>query len=117
MPERNTSARAVTENTKPSTKYSYNYDYLPPLAIVGAVTEAENFPARPDWISLVARSVLRLLFNTVMIGVQNKGDHSQFVPQVLDKLQAIAQQLGGDAGLSNAIATALEKEGTPATLA
>ena len=56
MPERNTAARAVTENTTTSTKYTYNYTNLPPLAMVGAVTEAEAFSARPDWIHLVARA-------------------------------------------------------------
>ncbi len=117
MPERNTAARAVTENAGPATKYTYNYDYLAPLAMVGAISPAEGFSARPDWISLVARSVLKLLINTIMIGVQNKGDDIQFVQQVLKDLQAVVQQLGGDdgLGLSNAIATALEKEGSPTT--
>lgn len=117
MPERNTAARAVTENTGPATKYTYNYNQLPPLAMVGALSPAEEFSARPDWISLVARSVLKLLINSIMIGVKNKGDNIQFVQQVLKDLQAVAQQLGGDAGggLSNGIATALEKEGSPTT--
>lgn len=52
MPERNTAKRAAAENTKPSTRYTYNHNYLPPLAILGALPEAEGFSARPDWISL-----------------------------------------------------------------
>jgi hypothetical protein len=72
MPERNAAARVVTENSKPSTKYTYNYTHLPPLAMVGAVTEAEAFSARPDWIHLVARSALKILINSIMIGVNNE---------------------------------------------
>ena len=29
MPERTTAARAVTENSKPTTKYTYDYDQTP----------------------------------------------------------------------------------------
>ena len=47
MPERNTAARAVAENTKPSTKYTYDYNYLPPLAMVGALSPAEALPPVP----------------------------------------------------------------------
>jgi arachidonate 15-lipoxygenase len=118
MPERNTAARAATENTRPSTKYTYDYTHLPPLAMVGAVTEAEAFSARPDWVHLVARAALKILINTIMIDVKNKGGNVEFVQQVLKRIQAVAQQLGGDAGrdLNNAIAMELEKQGSPTTL-
>jgi len=118
MPERNTAARALTENSKPSTKYAYDYARLPPLAMAGALPDAEAFSARPDWIHLVARSALKILINTIMIGVRNKGDNIEFVQQVLKNIQAVAQQLNGDAGrdLNNAIAMELEKQGSPTTL-
>ncbi len=61
------------KTARPTTKYTYDYDHLPPLAMVGAVTEAEAFSARPDWIHLVARSALKILINSIMIGVKNKG--------------------------------------------
>ena len=89
---------ATTKETKTSTKYTCDYTHLPPLAMVGAVTEAEAFSARPDWIHLVARAALKILFNSIMIGVKDKGDNVQFVQQVLKKIQAVAQQLNGDAG-------------------
>ena len=119
MPERNTAARAAAENTTPSTKYTYDYTHLPPLAMVGAVTEAEAFSARPDWVHLVARSALKILINTIMIEVKSGGDNIEFAQQVLKRIQAVAQQLGGDAGrdLNNAIAMELEKQGSsPTTL-
>lgn len=66
MPERNTAARAVTENTGPATKYTYDYARLAPLAMAGALPEVEAFSARPDWIHLVARSALKILINTII---------------------------------------------------
>ena len=118
MSERNTTAGAVTENTKTSTRYTYNYTYLPPLAMVDALAPAEVFSARPHWTFLVARSALKILINSIMIGVKNKGDNIEFVPQVLKALKAVAPMLKGDTGrdLSNAIAMELEKQGSPATL-
>jgi arachidonate 15-lipoxygenase len=118
MPERNTAARAATENTRPSTKYTYDYTHLPPLAMIGAVSEAEAFSARPDWVHLVARSALKILVNTIMIEVKNSGDNIEFAQPVLKRIQAVAQQLGGEAGrdLNNAIAMELEKQGSPTTL-
>jgi len=118
MPERNTAARAVTENSKPSTKYTYDYTRLAPLAMAGALPDVEAFSARPDWIHLVARAALKILINTIMIGVKNTGDNIEFVQQVLKNIQAVAQQLGGEAGrdLNNGIAMELEKQGSPATL-
>src|SRR6185295_172691 len=118
MPERDTAARAVTENSKPTTRYTYDHTRLPPLAMAGALPDVEAFSARPDWIHLVARSALKILINTIMIGVNNKGDDIEFVQQVLKNIQAVAQQLGGEAGrdLNNAIAMELEKQGSPTTL-
>jgi arachidonate 15-lipoxygenase len=52
-----------------------------------------------------------------MIGVKNKGDNIEFVPGVLQALNAVAQLLGADTkrDLSNAIAMELEKQGSPTT--
>ena len=115
MPDGNTAAHAVTENTNPSTKYTYDYNYLPPLAMVGALSPTEA--PRPDWVFLVARSALTILINSIMIAVKNKGDNIEFVPEVLKELKAIAQALNPDTGrdLSNAIALGLEKRGAPTT--
>lgn len=109
---------ATTKEIKISPKYTYDYTHLAPLAMVGAVTEAEAFSARPEWIHLVARPALKILFNSIMIEVKNKGDNIEFVEQVLKNIQAVAQQLNGDAGrdLSNAIARELEQQSSPTTL-
>jgi hypothetical protein len=109
---------ATTEEIKTSTKYTYDYTRLPPLAMAGVLPDVEAFSARPDWIHLVARSALKILINTIMIGVKNTGDNIKFVQQVLENIQAVAQQLDGEAGrdLNNAIAMALEKQGSPTTL-
>ncbi len=118
MPERNTAARAVaTENTVPTTKYTYNYNYVPPLAMVDFVSPAEGFAARPEWIHLVSISALKILFNSIMIGVKNKGNSIEFVPGVLQALNAVAQLLGPDTkrDLSNAIARKLGRHGSPTT--
>jgi arachidonate 15-lipoxygenase len=111
-------AAATPEETKTSTKYTYNYSYLPPLAMSGPLPGGEEFSARLEWIHLVARSALTILINTIMIGVKNKGDNSEFVQQVLKNIQVVAQQIGGNGGrdLSNAMALELEKQGPPATL-
>lgn len=112
------STAATTEEIKTAPKYTYDYTHLPPLAMVGAVTEAEAFSARPDWIHLVARAALKILINTIMIGVKKQGDNNEFVPQVLKNIQAVAQQLDGETGrdLNKVIATELEKQGSPTTL-
>ena len=108
-----TSRPAAIRDTKPSTKYTYNYNYVPPLAMVDAVSPAEGFAARPEWIHLVSISALKILFNSIMIGVKNKGDSIEFVPEVLQALNAVAQLLGADTkrDLSNAIAMELETAG------
>jgi len=80
---------ATTKEIKTSTKYTYDHTRLAPLAMAGAVLpDAENFAARPDWINLVARSALKILINTIMIGVKNRGDNLEFVRQVLKNIQA-----------------------------
>ncbi|MGA9996137.1 MAG: lipoxygenase family protein [Pyrinomonadaceae bacterium] len=109
---------ATTDEIKTSPKYIYNYTNLPPLAMAGALPDVEAFAARPDWIHLVARSALKILINTIMIKVKNRGDNIEFVQQVLKNIQAVAQQLDGEAGrdLNNAIAMELEKQGRPTTL-
>src|ERR1700752_2335097 len=118
MPERTTATGAVTGNSKPTTRYTYDYDKLQPLAMIGALPDVEAFSARPDWIHLVARAALNILINTIMIGVKNKGDNIEFVQQVLKNIQDVAQQLDGEAGrdLANAIAMESEKQGSPTTL-
>ena len=101
----------------PTTKYTYNYNYVPPLAMVDAVSPAEGFAARPEWIHLVSISALKILFNSIMIGVRNKGNSIEFVPGVLQALNAVAQLLGPDTkrDLSNAIARELGTQGSPTT--
>jgi arachidonate 15-lipoxygenase len=118
MPERNSAASAATENSKPTTKYTYDYARLAPLAMAGALPDVEAFSARPDWIHLVAHSALKILINTIMIKSQNREGNVDFVQQVLKNIQAVAQQLDGEAGrdLNNAIVMALEKQGSPTTL-
>ena len=118
MPERNTAARAVTKNTGPATKYTYDYARLAPLAMAGALPDVEAFSARPDWIHLVAHAAMKILINSIMIGVKNKDNDNEFVQEVLKDIEIVAQQLDGEAGrdLNNAIAIELEKEGSPTTL-
>src|SRR5215813_554245 len=98
MSEVNIAARTAAENTKPVAKYTYNYDYLPPLAMVGEVTGAEAFAARPDWLHEAARPALAILFNSIMIGVENNSDETAFVQQVIKSIQTVAQQLNDDGG-------------------
>jgi arachidonate 15-lipoxygenase len=109
---------ATTEEVKTLTKYTYDYTRLPPLAMAGALPAVEAFSARPDWVHLVARAALKILINTIMIGVKNRGDNIEFVQQVLKNIHVVAQQLDSDAGrdLNNAIAMELEKQGSPTSL-
>jgi len=111
-------AKQQAENANTTTKYTYDYTSLPPLAMAGALPEAEAFSARPDWISLVARSALKILINSIMIGVKNKNANIEFVQQVLNDVKAVVQRLDGEAGrdLNNAIDIELEKQGSPTTL-
>src|ERR1041385_1699665 len=88
---------ATTEKIRTSTEYTYDYTRLAPLAMAGALPDVEAFSARPDWIHLVARAALKILINTIMIGVKNEGDNTESVQQVLKNIQAIAQQVDGEA--------------------
>ena len=112
------SIAAATTDTKASTKYTYNYTYLPPLAMVGAVSEAEAFSARPEWVSLVAVPALKILVNNIMIAVKHRPGNTEFVSQVLKELDAVARRLpaGATRGLTDAIDSALARHGTPNTL-
>jgi len=60
--------------------------------MVEALPQGEAFSARPDWIFQVSISALKILINSVMIGVKNKGDNIEFMPQTLKELNAIAQR-------------------------
>ena len=112
-----TSRPTAIRDTTPSTRYAYNYAYLPPLAIADAVSPAEAFSARPGWVHLVSRSALTILVNSIMIRAKRKGGSTEFVPQVLNDLKTVAQLIGDDRGdLRNATATAVEKQGSPTTL-
>jgi len=57
MPERPTAAGAVTENSKPTTKYTYDYDRLQPLAMVGALPDVEAFSVRPAGLDTFGRAL------------------------------------------------------------
>ena len=113
-----TTAVAATEETRTTTKFTYDYARLPPLAMVGGVTEEEAFSARPDFIQLAARPTLEILINSIMVGIKNKGDNAQFVQHVLKSIQSVAQQLNSDGGraLSNAIAMESDRQGPPTTV-
>ena len=112
-----TSPPAAIRDTTPSTRYAYNYAYLPPLAIADAVSPAEAFTARPEWVHQVARSALTILVNSIMIRARSRGDHIEFVPRVLKDLEAVAQLIGDGGGdLRNATAMAVERQGSPTTL-
>src|ERR1051325_5635797 len=107
----------TTEEIKTSPKYTYDHTRLAPLAMAGALPDVEAFSARPDWIHLVARAALKILINTIMIGVKKEGDNTEFVQQVLKNIQAVAHEVDGEAGhdLKKAIAKEIEKQGSPTT--
>src|SRR5215510_5192595 len=109
---------ATTKNANPQTEYTYNYTYLPPLAMVDVVPPAEGFSARRGWILLVARSGLRLLINAIMIGIDKDGGFFQFVAKLVEALKRVAGQLkaGAEQELLSAIDSELEKVGFPTTL-
>jgi arachidonate 15-lipoxygenase len=109
---------ATTEKIKTSAKYTYDHTRLAPLAMSGTLPDVEAFTARPDWIHLVARAALKILINTIMIGVKNEGDSVEFVQQVLKHIEAVAQQMDGEAGhdLKKGIAEELDRQGSPRTL-
>jgi hypothetical protein len=75
----------TTEEIKTSPKYTYDHTRLAPLAMAGTLPDVEAFSARPDWIHLVARAALKILINTIMIGVRDTGDNIEFVQRNADK--------------------------------
>src|SRR5262245_26708298 len=91
-----TTRSADMTDTNPPGSYTYNYNYLPPLAMVDRIPPAEAFSARPDWIVQVARSALKILINSIMIGAKQKGENIDFVQQVLKDLKSAAQLIGDD---------------------
>ena len=106
----------TTQNANSPTEYTYNYTYLPPLAMVNTVPPAEGFSARPEWISLVALEALRILINTIMIGVKNAGGIFEFIHKFLKDLEAVAKQLDLERELADAIAKEIETQGFPTSL-
>lgn len=111
---------SISSNTKQNTtRYTYNYTYLPPLAMVNTVPAAEGFSARPDWVALVAFSALRVLINAIMIGVKSAGGIKEFLDQFFKDLDEVAQQLKADAEreLASAIFQQIKKQGFPHSLA
>ena len=79
-------AHSVTKDVNPSTKYTYNYTYLPPLAMVDVVPPAEGFSARPEWIAKVAASPLKVLVSTIMIGIKSEGGIKSFAEKLFAEL-------------------------------
>src|SRR5262245_28523491 len=85
------------ENATPQTTYTYNYTYLPPLAMVQTVPPGEGFSARPDWIFLVALSALKLLINAIMIDIRGDRGTLRYLEELVQKLTSLAGQLGANA--------------------
>src|SRR5262245_53736782 len=98
-----TTPSVTTNDSNPSTKYTYNYTYLPPLAMVDVVPPAEAFSARPDWIFLVAVSALKILVNTIMIGIKSEGGIGPFAEKLFTEFIKVARQLNIDAVVAKAI--------------
>jgi len=100
----------------PSTTYTYNYTYLPPLAMVDVVPTAEGFSARPEWIAKVAEQALKILVNTIMIGIESEGGIEPFIETLIAELTIAARQIDAEFVLSSAIEKELHKNGFPDTL-
>ena len=111
-----TTSSITAQNTNPSTAYTYNYTYLPPLAMVDVVPPAEGFSARPDWIAMVAESALKILVNTIMIGIKSNDGVIQFAEKVFEELKKAAKQINAEAVLVHAIEQEVLKHGVPTTL-
>lgn len=111
-------AYIADEHANPSNEYTYNYNYLPPLAMVETVPPSEAFTARPDWIFLVAMSALKVLLNAVMIGVKNEGGIIDYVEKLVADIKTIAGQLKPDAeaAFAAAIAGELSDSGFPTSI-
>lgn len=107
---------ATTNDINPSTQYTYNYTHLPPLAMVDVVPPAEGFSARPDWIALVAGSALKILVNTIMIGIKTEGGFKAFVEKLIGELTKAARQFNAETVIVKAIGQEIIKHGFPDTL-
>lgn len=109
-----------TSLTNPVTnaKYEYNYSYLPPLAYAQTVPPAESFTARPDWLFKVAVAALKLVINTIMVGIDNNQGLGVYIFKLLNALKALTPQLGLEAGrnLADAIEQEHDKMGLPLNL-
>src|SRR5690348_1419896 len=81
------------EDNHPKAGYTYAYDSLPPLPMAGPLPPVEGFAARPAFISLASVPALKILVNTIMLGVRNTSADAEFVPGVLRELGAAAQSL------------------------
>ena len=108
----------IAEDAVPSTEYTYNYNYLPPLAMVENVPSSESFSARPDWIFLVAMSALKVLLNAVMIGVKNEGGIIEYAEKLFAEIKTIAGNLKTDAekDLMDAITDEIRDSGFPTSI-
>ncbi|MBK7993585.1 MAG: hypothetical protein IPK14_09195 [Blastocatellia bacterium] len=96
-------------------KYQYNYTYLPPLAMLDSLPKTEDFSARPGWILKVAKSVLNILINSIMIGIEEEKGVPRYVEKLLATLKETSQELNKDAkeALLKAIEQELKKQGFP----
>jgi len=96
-------------------KYQYNYTYLPPLAMLDSLPKSEDFSARPGWILKVAKSVLNILINSIMIGIEEEKGVPRYVEKLLAILKETSQELNKDAkeALLKAIEQELKKQGFP----
>ena len=96
-------------------KYQYNYTYLPPLAMLDSLPKSEDFSARPGWIFRVAKSVLNILINSIMIGIEEEKGVPRYVEKLLATLKEATKELSTDAkeALLKAIETQLQKQGFP----
>lgn len=105
----------ITENKNSSTKYKYNYTYLPPLAMLDTLPASEDFSARPGWIVLVARSVLNILINAVMVGINREQGITQYMEKLLAALKEASSGLKAEAkvALLTSIESQLKKQGFP----
>jgi arachidonate 15-lipoxygenase len=105
----------VTENSNSLGKYSYNYTYLPPLAMLDTLPTSEDFSARPGWILLIARSVLEILINAIMIGINREQGIPQYMEKLLVSLKESTGELKADAkaALLKSIEGELKEQGFP----
>ena len=111
-----TTQPVTTNDISPSTGYTYNYTYLPPLAMVDVVPPAEGFSARPDWIAKVAAQALKILVNTIMIGIKSEGGLKPFAEKLIAELTIAARQINAETVLVEAIGKEVLKHGFPTTL-